>query len=134
MKGLLRLFLFYTISLFISTQLLSGFKLTGNVQTYIVTGIILTIMMLLLKPILKLLSMPLNLITFGLASFLINAVILFLLTVFVPQVTISPFTLPGISFLGFVIPPIGLNKWFAYIIASVVLSGVYSLLTWLTTE
>lgn len=134
MKGLLRRFLFYTIALFVSTQLLSGFHLTGGVQTYIVTGIILSLMMLILKPVLQFLSMPLNLITFGLTSFLVNALILFLLTAFVAQVTVEAFSLPGISFVGFAIPPIGLNKWFAYLVASIVLSGVYSLITWITTE
>lgn len=134
MKGLLRRFLFSTLALFITTQLLSGFHLTGGVQTYIVTGIILSIMMLTLKPVLQLISMPLNLITFGLISFVINAIILFLLTAFVAQVSIEPFSLPGLSFLGFAIPSIPLNKWFAYLVASIVLSGVYSLLTWITTD
>lgn len=91
-------------------------------------------MMLILKPILDLLSMPLNLLTFGLVSFLVNAVILFFLTVFVAQVSVLPFTLPGISFVGFAIPPIALNKWFAYLVASMVLSGVYSFLTWVGTD
>jgi len=132
MKGLLKRFLFYTIALFITTQLLSGFRLTGGVQTYIVTGIILSLMMLILKPVLQFLSMPLNLITFGLTSFLVNAIILFLLTALAPQVTIQAFSLPGITFLGFAIPAIALNKWFAYLVASIVLSGVYSLLIWIT--
>lgn len=108
--------------------------MSGSLQAYIITGIILSLMMLILKPVLELLSMPLNIITFGLASFLVNVVILFLLTVFVSFVSVNAFTLPGISLFGFVIPPIGLNKWFAYIACSFVLSGVYSLLTWVTTE
>ena len=130
----MRRFLFYTIALFATSQLLSGFYLTGGLQTYIITGIILSLMMLILRPVLNLLSMPLNIITFGFASFLVNAVILFLLTVFVVQVHVVPFTLPSISFAGFAIPAIGLNKWFAYLVASIVVSGVYSILTWVTTE
>lgn len=134
MKGLLRRFLFYTIALFAATQLLSGFKLHGELQVYIVTGIILSLMMLVLKPILQFLSMPLNFITFGFSSFLINTVILFLLTVFVAQVTVEPFTLPGLSLFGVSIVPIALNKWFAYLVASFVISGVYSVLTWIQTD
>lgn len=134
MKGLLRRFLFYTIALFLATQLLYGFKLHGGLQVYIMTGIILSLMMLILKPILHIVSMPLNLITFGLASFLVNTLILFLLAIFVPQVVVNPFTLPGISFFGFTIPAIRLNQWFAYLVASIVLSSVYSILTWLTSE
>lgn len=134
MKGLLRRFLFYTIALFATTQFLAGFHLSGGLQIYIITGIILSFMMVILKPVLNLISMPLNIITFGFASFLVNVVILFLLTVFVAQVSVEPFTLPGISFAGFAIPPIGLNKWFAYLVASLVLSAVYSILTWVTTD
>ena len=134
MKGLLRLFLFYTISLFLTTQVLSGFQLHGGLQIYIITGIILSLMMLILRPILQFLSMPLNLMTFGFASFFVNVIILFLLTVFVGQVQVNSFTFPGISFLGFATPAIPLNRWFAYIVASVVLSGVYSFLTWIAAE
>ncbi len=134
MKGLLRRFLFYTIALFATEQLLPGFHLQGGVQVYILTGIILSFMMLLLKPVLHFLSMPLNVITFGLVSYLVNVIILFLLTVFVAQVSVTAFSLPGLSFAGFAIPSIGLNKWFAYLVASLVLSGVYSLLTWIATE
>lgn len=134
MKGILRRFLFYTIALFVTTQILSGFHLSGGLQVYIITGVVLSIMMLILKPILNLLSMPLNLITFGFASLLVNAIILFLLTIFVAQVQVSGFVFPGISFMGFATPPFALNRWFAYLVASFVLSGVYSILTWVTTE
>jgi putative membrane protein len=133
-KGLLKRFLYYTIALFIATQLLAGFKLHGGLQVYIITGIILSLMMLILKPVLHFLSMPLNIITFGLSSFLVNVVILFLLTVFVAQVTVGPFTLPGISLLGISVVPIALNKWFAYLVASFVVFGVYSLLLWIQSE
>ena len=131
MKNLLRLFLFYTISLFATTQLIAGFQLKGGLQIYLVTGLILSLMMLILKPILQFLSMPLNLITFGFASFLVNAIILFLLTVFVAQVQVNGFVFPGLSFMGFATPSVPLNRWFAYIVASIVLSGVYSFLTWI---
>lgn len=134
MKGILKRFLFYTIALFAATQLLAGFRLDGGLQIYIITGIILSLMMLILKPILEFVSMPLNAITFGLASFLVNVIILFLLTVFVGQVKVEPFSLPGISLAGFAIPAIGLNRWFAYGVASFVLSGVYSILTWIVSE
>lgn len=134
MRGLLRRFVFYTLSLFITTQLLAGFRLHGGVWAYIIAGIMLSLMMLILKPILKFISIPINIITFGFFSFFLNTIILFLLTVFVSTVTVDPFTLPGIAFFGFAIPAIALNKWFAYIACSVVISGVYSILAWITAE
>lgn len=134
LKGILRRFLFYTSSLFITTIILSGVRVAGGVGAYVIAGVALTIMMFVLKPILTILSFPFNAITFGLFSLVVNALILFLLTIFVPQITVMPFVLPKITFLGFVIPAIALNKWFAFVVASVTISGVYSLLTWITSE
>ncbi len=133
-KGILRRLLFYTSSLFLTTIILSGVKVSGGMQAYIIAGIALTIMMFVLKPILTILSFPFNAITFGFFSIIVNAIILFLLTIFIPQITVNPFILSRISFLGFVIPAIALNKWFAFVVASLTISGVYSLLTWITTE
>ncbi|HEX7042629.1 MAG TPA: phage holin family protein [Patescibacteria group bacterium] len=133
-RAILRRFLFYTASLFITTLLLTGVRITGGIGAYIVAGVALTIMIFLLKPILNILSFPFNAITFGLFSFVVNAIILFLLTIFVPQISVTPFITSKITFLGFVIPAFALNKWFAYLVASLVVSGVYSLLEWVTNS
>ena len=133
-KAILRRFLFYTSSLFLTTLILSGVKIFGGVQAYIIAGVSLTVMMFVLKPVLHVLSFPFNAITFGFFSFVVNAIILFLLTIFVPQITINPFITSKITFLGFVIPAIALNKWFAFLVASMTISGVYSLLAWVTND
>lgn len=133
-KAILKRFLFYTSSLFITTLILSGVQITGGVSAYIIAGVSLTIMVFVLKPILSVLSFPFNAITFGLFSLVVNAFILFLLTIFVPQIQVNPFITARLSLLGFVIPAIALNKWFAFLVASMAISGVYSLLTWVTNE
>lgn len=133
-KGLLRRIVFSTASLFLVSLLLDGVRITGGVVSYLTAGFLLSLMMLLLKPILQLISFPINAITFGFFSFVVNSIILFLLTVFDPNIHVFAFTLPSLSFLGFVTPAIGLNTWFALLVASLAVSGVYSLLTWLTTE
>lgn len=133
-KAILKRLLFYTSSLFLTTLILSGVKITGGAGAYIIAGVSLTIMMFLLKPILQVLSFPFNAVTFGFFSFVVNAIILFLLTIFVSQITVNPFITSQITFIGFVIPAIALNKWFAFLVASLTISGVYSLLTWITSE
>lgn len=134
MKGLLRRFALYTTSIFVSSLLLPGLIIHGGISSYIIGGVILALMMLILRPILSILSFPINMITFGLFSFVVNAIILFLLTIFVPTIKVYPFTIPHFFFLGFSTPAIGLNKWFAFGVASVVISSVYSLISWLTTK
>lgn len=133
-KAILKRLLFYTSSLFLTTLILSGVKISGGIQDYIIAGVSLTVMMFVLKPVLQVLSFPFNAVTFGFFSFVVNAIILFLLTIFVPHITVNPFITSQITFLGFVIPAIALNKWFAFLVASLTISGVYSLLTWVTSE
>lgn len=134
MKGILRRFVFYTTALFLSSLLLSGLIIHGGVTTYVIGGIVLSLMMLLLKPILSILSFPLNMITFGFFSIVVNGIILFLLTIFVPQIAVHPFAIPHLSLFGFSTPMIALNKWLAFLVASLVISGVYSLVSWLSAE
>lgn len=49
-------------------------------KTYIIGGIILGVINITVKPILKILSLPLFFVFFGLVSFVINGVVLYLLT------------------------------------------------------
>lgn len=134
MKGILRRFVFYTTALFLASLLLSGLVIKGGIPTYLIGGIVLTLMMFVLKPILSILSFPINMITFGFFSIIVNSIILFLLTIFVPNITVHPFILSHLSFFGFATPAIALNKWFAFLVASLVISGVYSLVSWVASE
>lgn len=122
------------MALFVVTQALGGVKVNGGLTTYIIGGIVLSILFLLVKPILSIVTLPLNIITLGLFSFVINAIILYLLTILVPNVSISAFTFSGASFWGFVIPDFAVNNFFAFIIASILLSLIVGFLKWLTKK
>lgn len=131
MKQLFRSVLFYSFSLFLLTQILEGVKIYGGVTTYIIGAVILALMFRVLKPILSIITFPLNFLTMGLFSFLINTIILYLLTVFVPNISIRAFVFNGVSFAGFVIPKFYLNTFFAFVVASIILSLIVGFLTWL---
>jgi len=131
MKTVVRNIGIYSFSLFLLTQTLSGVKISGGIITYIIGGGILSIMFVVIKPILNIITLPLNIITLGLFSFLINAIILYLLTVLVKGISVSHFVFKGFSFAGFIVPSITLNTFFAFIIASLFLSIFVGFLTWL---
>ena len=131
MKSILRKIVFYSIALFITTQILAGVTVSGGFVEYLVGGIVLSILFLLVKPVLSIVTLPLNVITLGLFSFLTNAIILYLLTIIVPNISISAFTFKGLSFLGFVIPELQVNNFFAFITASIILSLIVGFLKWL---
>ena len=131
MKTLLRNTLFNALSIFLISQAVSGMKVYGGLLTYIIAGLVLTLLMKLLKPILNLLALPLNIITLGFFSFVINVIIFYILTVLVVGISVTAFTFSGFSYLGFVIPSIYFNTIFAFVLVSFLQSIVVSFLSWL---
>jgi len=111
--------------------MISGMKVSGGLATCIIAGLVLTLLMKIIKPILNLLALPLNVITLGTFSFVINVIIFYILTVLVAGIVISSFTFTGASFAGFVIPSIYFNTIFAFVLVSFLQSFMVSFLSWL---
>ncbi|OGH42438.1 MAG: hypothetical protein A3H79_02940 [Candidatus Levybacteria bacterium RIFCSPLOWO2_02_FULL_36_8b] len=132
MKSLLRNTVINGVSLYSTSLILNGVKIEGGFLTYIFAGFALTLMTFILKPVLNIIAFPINLVTFGMFSFLINAIILYILTIFIPQIKITSFVFKGFTLSGFVVPIVSFNAFFAFIAASVVLSFIISFIKWLT--
>jgi len=130
MKFLLRNTVIYAFSLFLLPNVFSGLQVHGSLVIYAIGGLILTLMYLVLKPIINIISIPLNIATLGLFSLLVNLLILYLLTVFVPNITISPFTFQGFTFVGFTIPHLHLGVFGAYVIIAVGLAIISGTFRW----
>lgn len=131
MKRILRNTIINAISLVIIDQVLAGVTITGGFQTYIMSGFILSILFLVIRPILNIFSLPLNMATFGLFSFFTNAILLYLLTIFVPNISITAFTFNGYSIAGFVIPVMRFNTLYAFVITAGLLSFIVNFFAWL---
>lgn len=119
------------LSLYFLTLIFSGVRVTGGITTYIIAGVFLSLMFNFLKPILNIVSLPLNLITMGTFSFLINVLIFYLATTLVGNISIKEFTYLGTSLAGFIIPKITLSTFFAYVAAGLLQSILVSFITWL---
>lgn len=131
MKSILRRIVFYSVGIFLTAQILNGVHVSGGLQTYVLGGVILSFLFMLVKPILSIVTLPLNIITLGLFSFLINAIILYLLTIIIVNISITEFNFQGFAFSGFVVPRFYVNNFFAFIFASTALSIIVGFLKWL---
>lgn len=131
MKGFLRSFLINLFTLWSASQIVLGFKLEGDQQTYILGAAVLTLILIFIKPLLKLLFLPINFLTLGFFSWITNVVILYLLTLFVPQIKVLPFKFPGFSYQGFALPEIYFGALESFIVTSFIISFVSNFLTWL---
>ena len=81
-----------------------GFQVEGGLKSFVIAAMVLTAINILIKPIVKLLLLPINLLTIGMFRWVSNTASLFILTVLVDQVKFIPFNFTGVSWAGFVIP------------------------------
>lgn len=128
MKYLLRSFLFNVFALWFTSQIIPAFTISGSWQTIIGAGAVLSILMLIIRPILKILFIPINIITFGLLSWLVNVAVIYLLTVLVSSVSVKSWIFPGFIFSGFVIPKIYLNYFESLILVTLSITFFANLL------
>ena len=131
MKTILRSIGIYLLALYFIPQLVPGFTINGGFTTLFIGSIVLAIMFLVLKPILNIISFPINMLTLGLFSILTNALILYLLTILVPNITVQPFTYPRSNLYGFITPTITFNTFWAYTFSAFILSCINSIIRWL---
>lgn len=130
-KKYFRLFLINLVSLWLAVELIDGVTLSGDMRTLASTALVLTLVNLFIKPLLHLLLLPINLITLGAFRWLINVLTLYLVTLIVPQLKVSGFLFPGFSYQGFIIPEIFLTTFWAFVLASFLISLATTFLLWL---
>ena len=80
-----------SLAIFIASRLVPGFVFDGTIAHLIVAGIILGICNSIVKPILKIISFPLIVLTFGFFHIIINLIILLLAERFTPWLEIHGF-------------------------------------------
>ena len=131
MKTILRSVGIFLLALYFIPQIVPGFTIDGGFPTLLIGAVILAAMFLVLKPILNIISFPINLLTLGLFSIITNTLILYLLTILVPDITVQPFTYPKAHFSGFITPVIPFDTFFSYTYSAFILSCINSGIRWL---
>ena len=81
------------IALLVAIRFVQGFEIVSGFDSFFLVAGILTFLNIFIRPLLKLILTPVIVLTFGFATFLINAFILFLLDKFLTNITITG-TLP----------------------------------------
>lgn len=128
MKFLGRAFVFSIFSLWLTSQFIGALFISGGVTTYLMGGLVFALLDLIVKPMLKILFIPINFLTLGLAGWFVNVIILYLLTVLVYRVSVSPWTSPAIAILGISIHPYKLGIFPTYVIISLAITAILDIL------
>lgn len=86
--GILIHWLIVTLAIMVSAYILPGVKIAGFVPA-LAAAVVLGLLNLVLKPILVFLTLPINILTLGLFTLVINAAIIMLATKIVPGFTVQ---------------------------------------------
>ncbi|OGH16693.1 MAG: hypothetical protein A3C30_01115 [Candidatus Levybacteria bacterium RIFCSPHIGHO2_02_FULL_40_18] len=118
MKAVLRLIVINALSLFLVSLFLPGLTVSGGFTGFLISGLLLTIASTILDPIIKILTLPFNLLTLGFLSFLTTLSALFLMSLFYKNISVSAFTFEGLNFMGIVIQEIQFSDLLSFIVIS----------------
>lgn len=122
-QSLLNSFTLYLVGL-----IYPGIFVPQAIFDLILAGLIFTLVNRLVKPVIKLFLLPLNLVTLGLFSWIVNVIVLFIMTKLVSNLTVTDFTLAAANYSGFATPALSINLFISYILASVLISLIYAIL------
>ena len=76
------------LGLWLATQFVSGVEFTGGWKNFLLAGVILGLINFFIKPVLKLITLPLRFITFGLFGIVINVGIILVVDILFPELVI----------------------------------------------
>ena len=132
MKKILRSFLIEIGVLYIVSQLASGMHFEKGVESMIIAGVALALATFVVKPVINILLLPINLLTFGVLRWLSQAVTLYLVDLVLPDFSITSFNFTGYSTNLIYIPPLNVSSVvLAYIVFSLVISIIASIIYWI---
>lgn len=132
MKSLLRNFLINLAALVVAAAIIPGLRIEGGFPTLAAGAFVLMLINWFIVPLLKVTFLPLNLLTLGLFTWVINVLALYLLTRIIPQIKIVPYFFPGGNFNGFTVPSTSLSILMVAILASFLVGFISHFLHWLS--
>lgn len=79
------------VAIALASYLVPGVAVTGGILTVLVVAIVMAIINLFIKPIIFILTLPINILTLGLFSLVINAVLVLFIGKIVPNFLVNGF-------------------------------------------
>jgi putative membrane protein len=134
MKAIIRNIAIYTFALYVLPFIIPGVEISGGFWTLLIGGLALTLLFFVVKPILNVISIPVSVISVVIFSTITNLFVLYILTVFISGISITPFSYPHGEFLGFITPRLSFNTFFAYVYTAFILSFIDAFVSWLVKQ
>lgn len=75
----------------LTIKIVPGIHVSGGLETTLLVALVWSVITIVIKPILSILTLPVTLITFGLFSFVLNALLFWAMTLIVPGFVVAGF-------------------------------------------
>jgi len=114
-------------ALYVNSYLIAGYQIQDTWQAYLIASIVFIIFNAIASPIIKILLLPINLLTLGLLRWLTNVIVLYLFDLIYQGVTITGYDFVGYSSSLLSLPPMHISLFWTLVLSSFVISLTYSL-------
>lgn len=132
-KKVARVFLIECFALYLVSRFTSGLDFENGIVSLAITGVSLGIASFLVKPVINVLILPLNLLTFGVFKFLTNAIMLYIVDLVLREFNVGTFHFLGFSNPLLDIPQFSIPAPFSYVGFSLAISLVTGVFYWLVS-
>ena len=135
MKRLLVRILGTALSFYAVSALVAGFHITPSWTAYLIASFVFVVLNWIVSPIVKLLLLPINLLTLGLFRWVASVIVLYVFDLVYSGITISAYNFTGYNSGLISLPPLHLSLFWTLVASSFVMSVTYSIFsTLLNTE
>ena len=110
----------------------AGFSANNQLNIILAAGFTLSLIQVFLNPFLKMLFLPINVITLGMFNWLIISVHLLLVTYIISSLKFVPFHYDTFNILGLAVPGGDINLLFSVIIGSIFFNFIHKGIEFLT--
>lgn len=131
MKRLLRHYVIVTFSLWGVSKLANGMVFQKGLDTLFVAGLGFMAASILAKPVINILLLPLNLVTFGFFRWVSSAIVLYLVTLLVSEFKLTAFRFAGLQSKWIDIPSMNFTGILAFVAFAFMISLITSFVFWL---
>lgn len=127
MRNLLVRIIATMLSFFITSRLIVGFQIDANWQSYLLAAVIFLMFNLLVAPLVKLLLLPINLLTLGLFRWFTQVIVIYLFDVLYTGLTIHSYYFSGFTSTLLALPAHMISVFWVYVLSALTMSLTYNL-------
>ncbi len=127
MRSLIAKIVSTMVSFYITSSLISGFKIEPTWQSYFIASLIFLLFNLLVTPLIKLLLLPINLLTLGLFRWITQVLVIYLFDILYTGITISSYYFAGFTSSIIALPAGNLSSFWVYCLSALIMSISYNI-------